>query len=77
MKHPKHAPHEHEPKTPDLTHTSYEEAVKSAGDIYTKYVHRIADKERATDIKYDVETEERKKFELSDEQPLEHRERKL
>ncbi len=43
--------------------SSYEETLKAAGDMYTKYVHRIADKERNADMKYDVETDETKRFE--------------
>lgn len=56
-----------EPQTPHngIVGTSYEETLKAAGDMYTKYVHRIADKERSTDMKYDVETDEPKHFEDS------------
>jgi hypothetical protein len=53
--------------------TSYEETLKAAGDMYTKYVHRIADKERNTDMKYEVETDETKHF----ENPLDEAKRKF
>jgi hypothetical protein len=53
---------------------SYEETVKAAGDMYTKYVHRIADKERSTDIKYEAETDAHKRFEnISDDESSERK----
>jgi hypothetical protein len=54
--------------------TSYEETVKAAGDMYTKYVHRVADKERSSDIKYEAETDAHKHFDdISDDESSERK----